>query len=120
MNYELIEKVVHAYGKTLESIMSDDVIYKYPGMNIPESLLPYPKKIVEWALVLWENKAGNEGDLETANSLASSRIYLERFIPDQEVPKNIGKLLENNNYLETIFKASITSSDSGYKIKDIE
>jgi len=119
MNLDLVQKICHAFGKTLEETMKDSE-YKYPAMVYPESLLPYPKKVIEWALILWEQKAGGEGELETANTMASARAYLGRFIPDAEAFKKTEKITCNKKYLENIFKASVEETEHGYRVHDLD
>lgn len=101
IDLEKVEKVVHAYGKTVEEVSSDpDRMLKYPAFKWPESLLPYPKRVIEYALA----KALEQVDAKTAETLRSVAILLDRFVSDEDFIAEREKMLATKKGLEAVFK----------------
>lgn len=107
INFELIEKVCKAFGKTLENDSKDTIngLLKYPSLKVPESKLPYPKPVIEYALKKCIEHSNNIGDKKMADYLAKALAYLSLYVPDEEANRENYRLLKNEAYLEAIFNS---------------
>ena len=74
------ETVVHAYGQTIALVCGEDAT-DYPALVFPISLLPYPKKVIEKALLDAASHIQDEGMLKDLKDVAP---YLKNFINDDE------------------------------------
>ncbi len=103
INYVLVEKVCHAFGKTIEEVGTDGVL-KYPMLLYPESLLPYPKPVIRYAFDLWKKYAEEKGNREQLDMLKFVEAHLDSFIADDEAMKENLKLASQEAFLEIGFR----------------
>lgn len=104
VNLELVQRICHSFGKTLEEIFSGDAYIKYPTMQLPESLLPYPKLVIEKALDLWIEITDKNNEIDTTKSLQSSKASLDFFVSDSVANEANSKMFKNNDFIESVFK----------------
>ncbi len=88
--YREIEKIVQEYGKVQEEV-AQQILAHYPSMHFPESLLPYPKKKIQWALAEAVKYTDDDKMIENIKSCAA---FLEGFVPDDEASEKNAKLLD--------------------------
>lgn len=101
-----IEKIVTEYGK-VQVEACEQMLEKYPTMHFPESLLPYPKKKIEWAL---ENAIKYTDDEKMVENLKSCLAILQTsFVPDELAHEKNKPLLENEDWQIAVKKKKLTS-----------
>jgi hypothetical protein len=129
---DFARNILSDYGAVLEDNLESGRLKKPPLYLYPESILPYPKDIIEWALrVFWDEmeKNGKEvyWDLTKTSLLIGSRALHEHFAPDEEIPADphlnghafmercrrldpcFGKLAKNFTMTSEAFKAFFPS-----------
>lgn len=97
---EKIETITHEYGKVLEKV-GLETIQKYPAAVYPQSLLPYPKEVIEKAL--------NDGlryieDEKMKINIKNCLAFLIAFIDDEEANKRNSELLNSKGFQEAMAK----------------
>lgn len=95
---EKIETIIHEYGKVLEKV-GLETMQKYPAAVYPQSLLPYPKEVIEKAL--------NDGlryieDEKMKINIKNCLSFLIAFIDDEEANKRNSELLNNKDFKEAV------------------
>lgn len=93
-----IETIIHEYGKVLEKT-GQEMMQKYPADVYPQSLLPYPKEVIEKAL--------NDGlryieDEKMKINIKNCLAFLIAFIDDEEANKRNNELLNNKGFQEAV------------------
>jgi hypothetical protein len=93
-----IETIIHEYGKVLERV-GQETMGKYPAAVYPQSLLPFPKEVVEKAL--------NDGlryieDEKMIVNIKNCLAFLIAFIDDEEANKRNSELLNNKGFQEAM------------------
>jgi len=93
-----IETIIHEYGKVLERV-GRETMQKYPASVYPQSLLPYPKEVIERAL--------NDGlryieDEKMITNIKSCLAFLVAFTDDEEASKRNSELLNNKGFQEAL------------------
>lgn len=105
INYELVERVCHAFGKTLEVVNGNpDNRIIYPTVSYPESLLPYPKPVIRYAVNLWKDYAEKNHRTEQIELMGTIQAALENFVPDNEAKEMNQRLLNDETYLRVMFQ----------------
>lgn len=84
------ETIIHEYGKVLEKV-GLETMQKYPAVVYPQSLLPYPKKVIEKAL---EDGLRHIEDEKMRESIKSCLGSLVAFIDDDEANKRNSEMLK--------------------------
>ncbi len=101
-----IEKIVTEYGKVQVEVC-EQMLEKYPTMHFPESLLPYPKKKIEWAL---ENAIQYTDDEKMVENLKSCLAILQTsFVADELANEKNKPLLENEDWQIAVKKKKLLS-----------
>src|SRR3989338_8597766 len=95
-----IETITHEYGKVLERV-GQETMQKYPAAVYPQSLLPYPKEIIEKAL--------NDGlryieDEKMIANIKNCLAFLIAFIDDEEANKRNSELLNSKEFQDAVKK----------------
>ena len=91
-NLTKMERIIKAYGKTVETI-GLDMPTKYPAMAFPQSLLPFPKEeIIEALNFCIEN---TNQDKKMTENLKAVAYVLTLFVEDEEADKRNKPLLEH-------------------------
>jgi hypothetical protein len=95
-----IETIIHEYGKVLEKV-GQETIQKYPAVVYPQSLLPYPKEVIEKTL--------NDGlyyidDEKMIENIKACRAFLIAFIDNKEANRRNNELLNNKGFQEAMKK----------------
>ena len=98
MDFEQAAKIINEYGKVLETA-GEKTIEKYPALVFPESLLPYPKEIIEQAAEVFLHHSVNEN---AGKSIKGGLAFLPAFIDDEEANERNNKLLNNPQFLEAL------------------
>src|SRR5574341_1401792 len=93
-----IETIIHEYGKVLERV-GQETMQKYPAAVYPQSLLPYPKEVIEKAL--------NDGlryieDEKMKANIKACLPFLIAFIDDEDANRRNGELLNNKGFQEAL------------------
>lgn len=101
MSYKDAEKIVNAFGKTLEEVQKRRFT-DYP-LKFPQSLLPYPKEKIKDALII-SQKIFEIINGKLDKDLSAGLIFLEDFIDDQEAYKINSRLLKRKEYWEALKK----------------
>jgi len=101
-----IETIIHEYGKVLEKV-GQETIQKYPAAVYPQSLLPYPKGVIEKAL--------NDGlryidDEKMITNIKTCLAFLTAFIDDEEANRRNNELLNNKGFKEAL-KRRLSKND---------
>jgi len=105
IDYKIVEKVCHDFSKVLEDVCSDPMVrFKYPAIHYPESLLPYPKSVISFALNIWKEFAEKKNDKSTVNLLEEMiTVHLPSFVPDDEAKSLNLNLLTSDICLKLSF-----------------
>ncbi len=95
-----IETITHEYGKVLERV-GQETMKKYPAAVYPQSLLPYPKEVIEKAL--------NDGlryieDEKMIANIKTCLAFLVAFIDDEEANKRNSELLNSKGFQDAVKK----------------
>lgn len=93
-----IETITHEYGKILERV-GQETMQKYPAAVYPQSLLPYPKEVIEKAL--------NDGlryieDEKMKANIKNCLAFLIAFIDDEEANRRNSELLNSKGFQEAV------------------
>lgn len=101
-----IETMIHEYGKVLEKV-GQETMQKYPAAVYPQSLLPYPRDVIEKAL--------NDGlryieDEKMIANIKTCLAFLVAFIDDEEANKRNNELLNNKGFQEAV-KRRLSKND---------
>lgn len=93
-----IETMIHEYGRVLEKV-GQETMQKYPAAVYPQSLLPYPKEVIEKAL--------NDGlryieDEKMKINIKNCLAFLIAFIDDEEANRRNSELLNNKGFQEAM------------------
>lgn len=101
-----IEAIIHEYGKVLERV-GQETMQKYPAAVYPQSLLPYPKEVIEKAL--------NDGlryidDENMVANIKTCLAFLIGFIDDEEANRRNSELLNSKGFQEAV-KRRLNKSD---------
>ncbi|OGY98354.1 MAG: hypothetical protein A2681_00530 [Candidatus Liptonbacteria bacterium RIFCSPHIGHO2_01_FULL_56_18b] len=97
-----IETITHEYGKVLERV-GQETMQKYPAAVYPQSLLPYPKELIEKVL--------NDGlryieDEKMKVNIKNCLAFLVAFIDDEEANRRNSELLNSKGFQEAIKRRS--------------
>jgi hypothetical protein len=84
------ETIIHEYGKVLEKV-GQETMQKYPSVVYPQSLLPYPKKVIEKAL---EDGLRYIEDEKMRENIEFCLGSLVAFIDDEEANKRNSEMLK--------------------------
>lgn len=99
-----IEKIVKAYGKVQVEVC-EQMMDKYPTMHFPQSLLPYPKEKIEWAL---QGAIRHTDDEKMVENLRSCLDMLQTSFVDDAVAEEKNKpLRENEDYQIAVRKRKL-------------
>ncbi len=82
------QKIVRDYGVVIENLENQ------LGMRVPMSLLPYPKEDIRAALI---RSIELTTDDVVKEALKVGLLFLDDFIPDEEVPADEGVRDETQN-----------------------
>ena len=74
LSLDEVNEITLAYGKFVE--VANGPLMELFHSEIPESLLPFPKNVIERALIYAEKFWVEEGNMDAAESLASTRVLL--------------------------------------------
>ncbi len=100
LSLEQADRVREVWGIFLE-FTNGTLLTVFRGA-IPESLLPYPKPIIEEALTLLEEHWRAEGNTAAADAMASSQSGLVLYVPDSQALNETTKKLSNKEMLESV------------------
>ncbi|MFA5169129.1 MAG: hypothetical protein WC420_00065 [Candidatus Paceibacterota bacterium] len=89
-DFEKTENIIHQYGKVLEKV-GRETIKKYPAVVYPQSLLPYPKVVIEEAL---KDGLIYVEDEEMKENIKGCLGSLVAFIDDEEANIRNSKILK--------------------------
>lgn len=84
------ETIIHEYGKVLEKV-GQETMQKYPSVVYPQSLLPYPKEVIEKAL---EDGLRYIEDEKMKENIKFCLGSLAVFINDEEANKRNSEMLK--------------------------
>lgn len=84
------ETIIHEYGKVVEKV-GLETMQKYPAVVYPQSLLPYPKEVIEKAL---EDGLRHIEDEKMRESIKFCLGSLVAFIDDDEANKRNSEMLK--------------------------
>lgn len=84
------ETIIHEYGKVVEKV-GLETMQKYPAIVYPQSLLPYPKEVIEKAL---EDGLRHIEDEKMRESIKFCQGSLVAFIDDDEANKRNSEMLK--------------------------
>lgn len=97
MTLEQADIVMKEYGKFLEY-----VDYKFTpifSMGKPESILPFPKQVIEEGLGIMLDRFRDIGDTKTANSIDACLVSLTSYISDEEALTEAAKRIGDPDYM---------------------
>lgn len=91
-----MKQIVNRYMRVIRELShSSRVITNHSLLSHPESLLPYPKHLIQEALVKAIRLARSKQDRLQLHGLEHGLIFLQSFLPD-EVAEQQNELLFNN------------------------
>jgi len=93
-----IETITHEYGRVLEKV-GQETMQKYPAAVYPQSLLPYPKEVIEKAL---NDDLRYIEDEKMIVNIKNCLAFLIAFIDDEEANKRNSDLLNNKGFQEAM------------------
>lgn len=103
MDSEEVEKIVHSYGRIIEEVFKQPlVLYHYPTLHFPQSLLPYPKPKIKKALEQAIKYSERKGDKEMVKTLKDTLSYLDSFIDDYKAYEKNNKILNKKGYWDSL------------------
>ena len=94
------ETIVHEYGKVLERV-GQETMQKYPAAVYPQSLLPYPRTVIEKAL---KDSLRYIDDEKIITNIKNCIAFLIAFIDDEEANKRNSELLNSKGFQEAVKK----------------
>lgn len=100
MNLKTADAIRMDWGKFLE-ITNGNLMMIFLT-NIPESLLPYPKKTIEEALNIVAKHFHNQGNSEAVQTIQTTIPFLMNYVPDKEAIENAKTKFDNKEYLKAI------------------
>lgn len=96
MKIEEADKIMRVWGKYLEHCSGKlNMLFWRDGGKIPESLLPYPKIILDEALNMMDEHYHNIGDKHATELLRETMILLEVYGDDNEAIKHAGEMFSD-------------------------
>ena len=95
-----VNEITIAYGKFVE--VANGPLMELFHSEIPESLLPFPKDVIEQALIYAEKFCIEEGNNAAAESLASTRILLMAYKNSTESLQGLQRRLGDAAWREAI------------------
>ena len=102
MSIEEAERIRMDFGKFLE--VSAGRLNAIFGGEIPEFLLPHPKKKIEEALDVCIEHCISNGDKEAAQMFDSTRGFLIAFVDDEQAIRSAAKRFSNQEFMKTYLK----------------
>ncbi len=100
MNLKTADTIRKDWGKFLE-ITHGSLMLIFLA-NIPESLLPYPKKTIEEALNIVAEHFHNQGNIQAVQAIQTTIPFLMGYVSDKEAIKKAKTNFGNKKYLEAI------------------
>lgn len=97
MTLEQANFVMKEYGKFLEFV--DSKLTPIFSVGKPESILPFPKQIIEDGLNIMANEFHNSGDTQIVNSIEACLAALATYIPDNEALTEAAKRISDPDYM---------------------
>ena len=95
---KMAENIIHRFGEIMENT-GKQMMEKYPSCSFPQSLLPYPKETVKWAI---EYALQYTQDENIKENMKISLVWLSFYIKDEDANENNNKILNNPEYVETL------------------
>lgn len=102
LTFEEAQNIVHVWGVYLEH--SGGLRFLF-GINIPESLLPYPRDILQGALNKMEAYYYGQGKHDRVKLLEETEMILMQYAEDEEAIKESTSNFSNKKWQEAIIKS---------------
>lgn len=102
MTNDEIEKIIKSFSNTL--LQANKFSLYLCAVWYPESLLEYPKEKIKKAIDIALISHNLKGDIETAELLKASLVYLDNFIDDEEAYIRNHRIMGRKTYWEEINK----------------
>jgi len=99
LTLEEASKIVSIWGKFLEHIEIISILF---GLNIPESILPYPKYLLVGAINKMASHYHNQGNQELVNALETTLWALTSYISDDEAIRGFIQKFSNEDFFGKI------------------
>lgn len=106
MTTDEADKIVKIWGKYLEHVFGRlNMLFSSPGGQIPESLLPYPKKTLEIALNTMDKHYHDTRNKRGMELMRETMILLEFYGDDDKAMQHAGEVFQDETKRKRIINA---------------